>query len=198
VIVEEFLQEIDRRWDLPVEGKIRLQIIGASALNLLTDYDKGTDDADVLESADVTDAIKERLLDIAGKGTDLALRRGMCLQIVPGGVPLLPQVPDYRPHDGLNAVLIHLEIVVLDPVDVCVSKLKPFRARDRDDIRAMVHRGVVPHEQLVRLTKAIDVYADGAGADDVEDIIRNLHQIERDVFGVEESEIELPAWMDRY
>jgi hypothetical protein len=77
-----------------------------------------------------------------------------------------------------------------------VSKLKPFRARDRDDIRAMIQRGVVSHERLVsRLTEAIDVYADGAGVDDVPDIIRNLHLIERDVFGVEESDIELPAWL---
>jgi hypothetical protein len=86
VIVEEFLREIDRRWDRPGQGTIRLRIIGASALNLQTDYDKGTDDADVLETADLAGGVKERLLAIAGKGSELATRRGMYLQIVPGGL----------------------------------------------------------------------------------------------------------------
>jgi hypothetical protein len=198
VIVEDFFREIDQRWDLATASTIPLRVIGASALNLRAeDYDRGTDDADVIETADLARGIKERLIDLAGKGTALHVRRGMYLEIVPGGLPLLPHVPTFHPLDGLSASLAHFEIAVLDVVEVCVSKLKPFRSRDREDIRAMVKRNLVPHDHFVaRVRDAVDVYADGAGAEDLRDIIRHFHQIERDVFGVPESEIELPQWLE--
>ena len=43
----------------------------------------------------------------------------------------------------------------------------------------------------------IDRFADGAqGAGKLPRIVENFHQIEREAFGVEETEIELPPWVD--
>ena len=64
-LIREFLAEIDARW------KISLQVIGSTALMLQTDYDRGTKDSDVLESAGVSGAVGKRLLALAGKETDI-------------------------------------------------------------------------------------------------------------------------------
>lgn len=45
--ISDFLEEIDRRWVAAAEvGKIRLRIIGSSALMLQTGYERGTKDSD--------------------------------------------------------------------------------------------------------------------------------------------------------
>ena len=100
------------------------------------------------------------------------------------------------PLDDLNASLHHFEVHVLDVVDVVVSKLKPFRPSDRGDIKAMIDRKLVPHDRLVeRFRDAVDDFAGGAGAEDLPRCIKNLNRIERDLFNVPESQIELPDWL---
>ena len=70
-LIREFLAEIDARWK-PLGGEpISLQVIGSTALMLQTDYDRGTKDSDVLESAGVSGAVGKRLLALAGKETDI-------------------------------------------------------------------------------------------------------------------------------
>jgi hypothetical protein len=72
--VEAFFIEIDASWRLVAEQKVRLQILGASALLLQLDYARGTKDSDILQTMSVTPEIKEHLLKIAGPGTELASR----------------------------------------------------------------------------------------------------------------------------
>lgn len=195
--IKGFLQEVDRLWKPLGSVKIPLRVIGSGALMLQTDYHRGTKDGDVLESLDLTQEIKDGLKALAGKGTDLHKRTRLYLDIVISGLPLLPHGPKFHPQKALNAGLKHFEISSLDVVDVVVSKLKRFNKEDANDVRAMVEKGLVPHEQLItRFKSAVDVFAMGNGADDIPKIIKTLHRVERDAFRVPESPIDLPDWMD--
>jgi hypothetical protein len=128
----------------PATAKIRLRIIGSSALMLQTDYERGTKDSDVLETNDLTAGIKKRLLDLAGAGTPLHEKHRLYIEFVSSGIPFLPQVALYHPVVALNAALSHFDLEVLDVVDVVVAKLKRFHASDRDDVDAMVKKGARP------------------------------------------------------
>lgn len=78
-----------------------------------------------------------------------------------------------------------------------MSKLKRFNANDRDDIRAMVERGLVPHGALVaRFEEAIDANVMDARAEDFPRYVRNLNAVERDDFFLPPTTIELPSWID--
>ena len=79
-----------------------------------------------------------------------------------------------------------------------ITKLKPFRPTDIADITAMIDRGHITHEQfLSKFQSAIDRFADSATrAAKLSKIVENFNQGERDYFGVEETEIELPPWVD--
>ena len=139
---------------------------------------------------------KEHLLRIAGVGTELATRRLMYVDIVRNGVPFLPHVPRWHAIDELNRKLTRLEVFVLDVVDVVVSKLKPFRPNDRSDIDAMIALDLVPHDLLVeRFRSAADDWAGGATADRLPLYVKNLNEVERDMLGEDETEIELPSWI---
>ena len=60
----------------------------------------------------------------------------------------------------------------------------------------MIERGLVEHARLVqRFEAAVDIWKDGAGADDLPRYVANLHTLERDEFFVPESDIDLPSWI---
>lgn len=196
LVIKDFLQELDRRWQHPAASKLTLRIIGSAALMLQTDYERGTKDSDVLETASLTGETKERLLKLAGQGSALHQRHKMYLDIVASGLPFLPQAPHYHPVADLNEMLRHFEVEVLDIVDVVVGKLKRFSANDRSDIRAMVDKELVDHARLIeRFKSAVDVYSMDARAEHLPDYIKNLHRVERDDFLVPETAIELPEWL---
>jgi hypothetical protein len=144
----------NRAWRLPSDSRFfRLDA---------ADYQRGTKDSDVLETAELQKELAARLTLLAGKGTELHLRRR----------------------------------IYLDVTDVAVSKLKRFIGSDRNDIAAMIERGLVPHALFVeRFKSAVESYYMDARAEDLPKYIRNFHQIERDDFDVEETEIELPSWI---
>ncbi len=197
-LVDDFFRDIDGRWGTPAAAKIRLRIIGSSALMLQTDYERGTKDSDVLETNDLTAGIKKRLLDLAGAGTPLHERHRIYIEFVSSGLPFLPQVALYHRVVPLNAPLRHFDLEVLDVVDVVVAKLKRFHAGDRDDVDAMVKKGLVPHQQLVsRFRDAVDYYSCDARVADLPRYVSNLHVVERDFLGEAETDIELPEWHDR-
>lgn len=194
--VESFLQDIDRHWGAPGAAKICLRVIGSSALLLQTQYARGTRDSDILETAQLSGDVGARLVALAGPGSDIARQHGLYVEIIPSGLPFLPQAPSFHPLVKLNASLKAFHVDVLDVVDVVVSKLKRFHANDRSDIAAMVERGLVSHEMLVRrFEAAVDAHSLGAGADDLPRFVANLNQVERDAFGVEPTAIELPSWV---
>lgn len=189
---ESLLAAVDAAWEPPVPGKTTLHVIGASALALQTGYDRGSQDTDVLESAEIPPERRESLLTLAGEKTALAKRMGLYLQFVPAGLPFLPQKPTFHVVPTL-AELRQLDVRVLDVVDVVVSKLKPFRPRDVADIKAMADAGTLdPERLLARLHAAIDWYQLDARAEkDLPRIIKNFHTVQRDFLAVPETEFDL-------
>jgi len=196
--LDDFFREIDSSLRISTKSKARLRIIGSSALMLQTDYARGTKDSDVLHTNDISEEMKARLLALAGQGTTLHVKHGIYIEFVSSGLPFLPQVPLYHSQSKLNGSLRYLDIEVLDVVDVVVSKLKRFNANDRSDILAMVERDLVPRERLLsRFRDAVDFYLGDSRAADLANYIDNLHTVERDFLGTDESAIELPDWLDR-
>jgi hypothetical protein len=66
--VENLLRHIDSRWrerDPPAE-KIRLSVIGASALLPQTQYQRGTKDSDILETAQLGELNEETVATARG------------------------------------------------------------------------------------------------------------------------------------
>lgn len=193
-VVEDFFRAIDKEWK-PTAPKTRLSIIGSGALMLQAAYERGTKDSDVFETTDLARETQDQLFRVAGRTSALARRHGLYAEVVPRGIPFLAQVPMWRPID---VELVHLELRALDVVDVVVAKLMRFNAIDQQDIDAMVQRDLVPAAQLVgRFRAAMDFLLGDAREADLPEIIANLHRVERDMLGVDETDIELPSWIDR-
>jgi len=195
--IEAFLKEIDALWEGPLDPKLTLHVIGSTALMMQTGYNRGTKDRDVLEAKALTPEIVAKLRGLAGENSKLHQKHRVYLDIVPSGLPFLPLQPIFHPANDLNQVLVHFQIEVLDVVDTVVSKLKRFNANDISDIEAMILRDQVPHEVLLaRFRSAVDRFSGDARADDLPRYVRNLHRVERDFLLAEETEIELPSWID--
>ena len=197
-LIRDFFVEIDHLWTRPAghERKIRLSLIGSGALMLQASYERGTKDSDVFETTDLADGVKQRLVALAGAGTELHRRRSLYIDIVRNGIPFLPHVPIWHSLPEVNAALDHFELRALDIVDVVVSKLKRFNSNDQSDIDAMIARDLVPHERLVeRFGAAVDEFIADARAEELPKYVANLHRVERDMLLVPETEIDLPSWI---
>jgi len=194
-LIDDFFQDLDRGWTPIGAEKIRLPIIGSTALLLQTDYERRTKDSDVLETAEIDQGIRSQLLTLAGQGSSIHRRRRMYLEIVAPGLPFLPQRPNWVPVVGLTSRLAHFQIDALHVVDVVVSKLKRFHANDQHDIQAMINLGRVEHEPLLeRFRSAMEIYLLDARADeDLPRCVRNFQQVERDFFLVDETPFDLSA-----
>ena len=195
--ISALLEDVDRLWQPAGTRKIELRILGASALLLQSDYERATKDSDVLETAALDDGVKARLLVLAGAGSSLAVKHRLYIETVPPGLPFLPQKPLWHARPEINARLQHFEVYVLDVVDIVVSKLLRFSANDSADVHAMIARNLVPHERaLARFRSAFDQLAHDARAHRLPSCIDNFNEIERDAFAVDETEFELPSWVD--
>jgi hypothetical protein len=195
--IHDFFLELDRAWKMTGTRTIRLPIIGAGALLLQTAYARLTKDSDVLETADIDEGVRSQFEHLAGKQSRLSLRHKIYLDIVAPGLPLLPQRPNWVAIPELTDRLLHFRIEALHLVDVVVSKLKRFHANDRHDIEAMVHRGLVPHDQMIeRFRSAIDAFSLDARAAELPRCLDNLHLVERDFFDTDETKIDLPPCID--
>jgi hypothetical protein len=194
--IREFFLDVDFAWSWPTPRRHRLDLIGSAALMLAEPrYERGTKDGDVYQTSEVTPELGSRLVEVAGRDSEIHRRTRMYIDIVPNGVPFLPHAPVWVLLGNISRMLSHFELYALDVVDVVVSKLKPFRPRDRDDIQAMVNYGHVPHGRLVeRFRSAIDESGEERRPL-LESWVANLNRVERDMLDVPESEIELPPWI---
>lgn len=191
------LVDVDRRWDAVDDARIELRIIGASALLMQSDYNRATKDSDVLETDELDAKTKARLLALAGAGTELARRHRLYVEMVPQGLPLLPAQPDWHARPEINRQLAHFVVCTLDIHDVVLSKLLRFSANDISDIEAMVGRELVTHSRLLaRFRSAIGWLAESARGHLAAACVANFNRVERDMFVVRESAIELPDWLD--
>jgi len=173
-------------------AKVRLRLLGSVALMYQADYFRGTKDGDVLESAPINQALKEELLGLGGRGTTLAKRHDIYLDIVASGILFLPAATVYRPLTELSESLACFEVEVMDIQDACITKLKRFNANDQADIAAMARLGLLDHLRFRdRFLSAIDHCRGQAFSDDYPKIVRRFNQVERDIFLVQESHINL-------
>lgn len=195
-LLSAYFAEPDRAWSETAGPRIALHLIGSTALMLQTNYRRGTKDGDVLQTAALTPAIQRDLLRLAGPASALRSRHRLYLEIVPGGLPFLPQQPRWHDVEFADVTLHHVQLRALDVVDVVVSKLLRMHANDLADIDAMIKLGRVPHASLLdRFRAAVDMFAYDARGPDLPRYIANLHRVERDMLGVDESEITLPGWL---
>ncbi|HVV86092.1 MAG TPA: DUF6036 family nucleotidyltransferase [Kofleriaceae bacterium] len=197
--VEEFPSAVDRAWPSPevatIETPFPLKIIGSAALMLQTPHERGTKDSDVFETIELTPVMKRRLQLIAGKGTAVAVRHAMYIDVVHNGLPFLRQRSSWS-SVTTTAAFRCFRLQALDPVDVVVSKLKRLSPNDLVDIEAMVDGGHVAHESVITcFREAVDYFGYDARADDLPEVVANLHRVERDIFGVDETPIALPRWI---
>ncbi len=192
-LIDDFFQDLDRGWTPTDPERIRLPIIGSTALLLQTDYERRTKDSDVLETAEIDQTIRAQLLTLAGQGSQIHRRRQMYLEVIASGLPFLPQRPNWVPIASLTSRLTHFQIDALHVVDVVVSKLKRFHANDQHDIQAMINLGRVEHADLLaRFRSAMEIYALDARADeDLPRCVRNLNRVERDFFLTDGTPIDL-------
>lgn len=190
---ESFLTELAARW---TGRPLILRIIGATALTLQADHQRGTRDADVLETTELDDETRALLLALAGPGAELAERWRLYVQIVRNGIPFLPRPPLWCPVE-LPSAPPTIKVFALDVVDVVVSKLKRFAPHDKADIEAMIRADRVPHDLLVRrFLSAVDGFLGDARESELPRYVANLNEVERDLLGVDETEVELPDWID--
>jgi hypothetical protein len=195
--IHDFFLELDRAWKPTGARRIRLPIIGAGSLLLQTSYARLTKDSDVLETEEIDKDVRSQFENLAGKQSRLSLRHKIYLDVVAPGLPLLPQQPNWVPIPELTDRLVHFRIEALHLVDVVVSKLRRFHANDRHDIEAMVDRELVPHDLLLeRFRSAIDAFSLDARAAELPSCLANFHLVERDFFNKDETEIELPSYID--
>lgn len=187
-----FFQALDSAWPEPGGARIRLRVIGSAALMLQLDYQRGTKDSDVLQAGSLPSDLETRIASLAGPESALARRHRMYLDLVPPGLLFRPQRLHFHPQAELNASLRSFEIEALDPVDVVVTKLKRFNARDQDDIRAVAEAGRLDHARLLdRFRAALDAFSMDARADDFPRYVEHLNQVERDLLGVDETPFDL-------
>ena len=121
--VEELLHDLDDRWTLDSGGPLTLRLLGSTALILQTDYARGTKDGDILETDEITPAVSGALLALAGKGTALARRHNMYVEILGAAFPFFPEVPLWHPLAPFDPPLIQFRVEVLDVLDVVIAKL---------------------------------------------------------------------------
>jgi hypothetical protein len=195
--LDAFFADVDEGWKaVSSTSPIPLRLIGSSALMLQESrYQRGTKDSDIWETEELTPAIREALLRLAGRNSTLHRRHHMYLEVVPAGLPFFPQNPVWH-RVPMTPPLRHLDVHVLDIVDVVVSKLIRFHADDQSDIQAMIDAGRVLPDRLVdRFRAAADFLLGDARERELPACVENLHRVERDMLGVAESLIDLPGWL---
>jgi len=196
-MIKNFIEDIDLNWKKTGDEPIRLNVIGSTALFIQTNYVRSTKDTDILEIGKVKGDIKNSLETLAGKKSRLSKKHKIYLDIVGRAIPFLPQAPLFHNSKDLNKNLQNFRINVLDIADVVVSKLKTFRPADCDDIRAMIDGDHITHKKLIeRFKSAKNRWELDSRATDLPKYVENLNFVEREYFMVEESEIELPDWID--
>lgn len=194
-VIEQYFHDLDQAWKPDAPKKIPLCVIGSAALFLQTHYVRGTKDSDVLETAEISADISARLKTLAGRGTTLAKSYRMYMDVVRLAIPFLPQTPIFHDVPTLGG-LKNFSVRALDVVDVVVSKLKPFREQDVNDIEFLARENLLPHDKLIeRVQLVIDYHSMDARADELPKFVENLHLVERKMLAVPESKIELPEWI---
>jgi hypothetical protein len=131
--------------------RLDLYQLGRSALMLNYGFPLSTKDIDFVSMRDSD--LEQKAIDILGKGTPLAEQAGVYLDPVPAGLPPLPHWFKKRCQELPGGWKI-LRLWQLEPHDLAVTKLKSFRAKDREDLQLMCDRGLLAAGKLLESLKA--------------------------------------------
>ena len=192
--LEQFLRALDAEVRFE-HVRPSLDLIGAAAIEVTVGHPRGTKDCDVLEAwGREADVVRGELERSAGKGTPLARRMDLYVDVVANGFPLLPRPPEWIPVLQLQ----RFDVRALAPADVAVSKLKRFAPRDREDIDALVEHGHITHERFVqRFLLALEWLVLETDVEEFRKIRARFHEVESEIFAVRTlTVIEVPTWLD--
>jgi hypothetical protein len=157
-LIRGFLDSMDRELQTLAEEQERFDLyhVGRSALVFhhgLALPHGGTRDFDAVQIAHPLERLGQLALERFGKETANAQRLGLYLEMVPSGLPPLPA--SFRKRctevDGGWKVI---RLWRLEAHDLAVSKLKSFRAQDREDIQFLCDKGSLNPRKLRELLEA--------------------------------------------
>lgn len=189
----DFLSELDRAWMSIGVEPIDIKIIGSAAIFLQSNYDRATRDNDVLELDGADSQVYKVLKELAGKNSRLAKRNGIYLDIVPRGLLLLPSDPAFVILEAPEIKNFRLQL--LDLHDVVISKLKPYRLQDQEDIRWLVEENLIEAKKLLdRFKSALEAVSE-KNAEFIVECVENFHEVQREFLRTPETPISLPTWI---
>jgi hypothetical protein len=143
--IYQFLMQLDADLaSLVGEGeRLDLYQLGRSVL-ILHHQLKATRDFDIVQ---MRTSLEEKAVQLFGKGTARAEELGLYLELVPQGLPPVPQWFCSRCTEvpGRWGVL---RLWRPEPHDLAATKLKSYRAQDREDLMFMCERGLLRAEDL--------------------------------------------------
>ena len=128
----EFLQELDAK----MTEVCRLPCFGGFAVTMEYGISRPTADIDVLDVAP-PHAVKV-LMREGGKGSHLALKHKVYLDFV--GIANPPYDYESRLHPMYEGAFQHLHLMVMDPYDVALTKLKRDSDKDFQDVLQLAEK----------------------------------------------------------
>lgn len=126
--------------DAAVAEKIELHCLGGFIVSVLYDLGRSTSDIDVIAISPRNESV--RLIEMAGKGSDLHRRHGVFLDLVT--IASVPDDYEQRLSGIFTEAFKHLRIFALDPYDIALAKLERNIQRDRDDVRCLAR--IIPFD----------------------------------------------------
>jgi hypothetical protein len=151
--IRRFLSALDEALIVLAKEGERLDLypIGRSALTLhqyLRIAPGGTQDLDVLQLSHPLPLLQARAIELFGKGTTKARALGLYLVLVPVGLPPVPGGFARRCREIPGDWKV-LRIWQLEVHDLAATKLKCFRAQDREDLQLLCDSGQLEADRLM-------------------------------------------------
>ena len=150
--IQRFLDALDKALIPHAANGERLDLypLGRAALILLygrTLAQGATKDFDVVKISHPLTALGQTALDLFGEGTDNARRLGLYLEMVPDPLPPVPAGFQGRCQEVKNSWQI-IRLWRLEVHDLAATKLKCFRAQDREDLQFLCDTGRLKPDKL--------------------------------------------------
>ena len=148
--ITRFLHAIDKELASHASAgeRLDLYLIGRAALIVRYGLNLATKDVDLVTQGEPS-PLEVKALELFSQGTPLALKWGLYLEAVPGGLPPVPGRYRIRATDlPGDWKVIHPK--QLDPHDLAVTKLRRFHAGDREDLQIMCDSGDLTADELRR------------------------------------------------
>jgi hypothetical protein len=147
-----FLNRLDKALHpFAKEGeRFDMYLLGRAALMVRYQFSLATKDIDIVEMRN--SELEAKAIELAGQGSELTRTLGLYLEQVSPGLPPLPG-GFARRCEEIHGEWKVLRVWVLEAHDLAVTKLKSFRAKDRQDLQMLCDRGLL---NAARLRESLD------------------------------------------